>query len=179
MIPERLRNLLLIWSLPHWFEVSSQAVQCPPRFMKVKDDGFMTNTMRIADLREKLPCGQLERLTMKFSEVSTWHRFQNFSNCLCHLRSIPGLQSYNSRPLQDRTDPWHQEVAWGTVGLIFYMVNLARHLSYHELWVFLKAEVQPLPQMHHVFFPLPKVPLHHGLEVVVGSRLKDWIGPQT
>ena len=49
----------------------------------------------------------LERFTMKFWEVSTWHRFQNSS-------------------WHDGIVPWHQDpAAWGTVWLIFDMVNFA------------------------------------------------------
>ena len=51
---------------------------CAVRKSKMVDSS-MTKTMPIADLRGKITLWTilLERFTMKFWEVSTWHRFQN------------------------------------------------------------------------------------------------------
>ena len=76
--------------------------------------GFTSDNFKgLAMIPEKLPNQitlwtiLLERFTMKFWEGSTWHRFRNSS-------------------WHDWIFPWHQDrAAWGTVWLIFDMVNFA------------------------------------------------------
>ena len=91
-------------------------------------DSSMTKIMPIADLRGK-SCGPANSncpVDHLVDLVSRWSFGRSpgvdsripAGSGLCDIRSIPGLQSYSSLPCQDLA-------AWGTVWLIFDMVNFA------------------------------------------------------
>jgi hypothetical protein len=122
-------------------------------------DSSMTKTTPIADLRENLvdqptPIALrtilLECFTMKFWEVS-WRRFQN-SSWQSSLRypinsRSPELQQ-PSLAGHDWIVPWHQDrAAWGTVWLIFDMVNFA--CTTLMSFEFSQGRSSAIQQMHH------------------------------